>query len=297
MASRKTKTEKSVVAEEVKKLSSIDKLFFAEVEKIPAKDLFPQYDFNSYNNTIVKVKTEDKEIIVNNSSEGYLLISNNDIFPKLEEGLKEMGKFTVEREVRDYSSFFVNYHFIDKERKIKIDGTNVELYPSIFIQNSYNSRYLFTIIPCFYNKSNGVVLCLPIDDSEEDMGFNVILSHCVGNSEMVEEALEGIHDFLESSEEIVEAYEALLKFKVNELDIDVTVEKILRGAKSLISYKDNIVEYLKTQNLSDISMFDIYNAIIFMAQPENNEKITSDPSARRKTDEKILDYIFKLVED
>ena len=140
MASRKTKTEKSVVAEEVKKLSSIDKLFFAEVEKIPAKDLFPQYDFNSYNNTIVKVKTEDKEIIVNNSSEGYLLISNNDIFPKLEEGLKEMGKFTVEREVRDYSSFFVNYHFIDKERKIKIEGTNVELYPSIFIQNSYNSR-------------------------------------------------------------------------------------------------------------------------------------------------------------
>ena len=129
------------------------------------------------------------------------------------------------------------------------------------------------------------------------MGFNVILSHCVGNSEMVEEALEGIHDFLESSEEIVEAYEALLKFKVNELDIDVTVEKILRGAKSLISYKDNIVEYLKTQNLSDITMFDIYNAIIFMAQPENNEKITSDPSARRKTDEKILDYIFKLVEN
>ena len=114
---------------------------------------------------------------------------------------------------------------------------------------------------------------------------------------MVEEALEGIHDFLESSEEIVEAYEALLKFKVSELDIDITVEKILRGAKSLISYKDNIVEYLKTQNLSDISMFDIYNAIIFMAQPENNEKITSDPSARRKTDEKILDYIFKLVED
>ena len=71
MASRKTKTEKSVVAEEVKKLSSIDKLFFAEVEKIPAKDLFPQYDFNSYNNTIVKVKTEDKEIIVNNLLKNY----------------------------------------------------------------------------------------------------------------------------------------------------------------------------------------------------------------------------------
>ena len=51
MATRKTKTEK-----EIKEISSVDKLFFAEVEKIPAKDLFPQYDFNSYNNTIVKVK-------------------------------------------------------------------------------------------------------------------------------------------------------------------------------------------------------------------------------------------------
>ena len=26
------------------------------------------------------------------------------------------------------------------------------------------ARYLLTIIPCFYNKSNGNVLCLGIDD-------------------------------------------------------------------------------------------------------------------------------------
>lgn len=280
-------TEKEVVRTE----ETVDELFFAEVERIPAKELFPQYDFNSYNNTVIKVKTPLREVIVNNCSEGYLLVPNNSVFPQLEEGLNQFGTLDIKREVRNFSSFFVDYNLFSEETKFKIKGTDVEVSPRISVQNSYNSKYLFQVIPCLYVEDTKSAMCLPVDDIEQ-----IILSHCEGSSDEIEGVLEGIKEFLQEMEEIVDAYIPLVEQKV-EGPVDVFVEKVLRGAKCFISFIEPISELLKAKNQTEYSFFDVYSQINFMLQPCNNPDLTTDPSTRRKMDEKILDYIFVMIEE
>lgn len=277
-------------------INPIDELFFADVEKIPAKKMFPNLDFNSYNDTIVKVKTADKEIIVNNCSNGYLLIPNKDVFPSLEKEMEKFGEISIKREVRDNSSFFVTYDFLSQEKKIEVAGSDF-IFPRISIQNSYNSKYLFNIECGFFRVvcTNG--LCLPVED---DYGFNTILSHCEGNfTKLVNEAIQGIDMFLKRAKEVSEEYELLKEYKISKTDLDSAVESILRKAKALISAKDSIVERIIQENEEskiEYDMFSVYNGINYMLQPHNNQYITANPVDRRKMDEKILDCCFDLVE-
>lgn len=276
-------------------VNNVDEIFFADVEKVPAKSIYPDFDFNSYNDTIIKVKTEDKNIIVNNCSSNYLLLPNKDIFPELENELAKFGKISIEREIHNYSSFSVNYDFLSPERKIKIANSDI-IFPRISIENSYNSKNLFSVKGGFYRVvcTNG--LCIPVEDST----FNTILSHCNGNlSRIISNTVEGINEFLVKSKEISEEYELLMEKKVSNIEIKDCVTKILEGTKSLISYKDQIIDRIRKENEEnniELNLFSIYNGINYMLQPKNNSKITSDFSSRYETDGKILDFIFdKMV--
>lgn len=276
------------------KSSVLDKIFFADVEKVSAKDLFPDYDFNSYNNTLIKVNDGHRDIIVNNVSEDYLLLPNKEIFPTLEENLKKFGDIQIKREVKNNSEFSVNYDFLSKDKLIQIAGTDI-IFPRITIENSYNSKTLFTVNSGYYRCICQNGLCLPVVDAT----FNTILSHSKGNlDKIIEATLEGINQFLISAKDISGEYEVLMEKKVKNSEIEDYVEKILKGTKSLISFKEDIIERLKKENTVDkveTNLFSIYNAINYMLQPNNNPKLTIDAFSRRKVDEKILDFTFGLA--
>ena len=272
--------------------NEVDKLFFADVKKMPAEQVMPGFHFNSYNNTVVQVATENGPVICNNCSDGYLLIPNREIFPVLEQEMKKFGLTKIKRRVVDHSVFFADYDFLDDNKKIQIAKGDV-IFPRISIENSYNSKYLFKINACFMRQvcTNG--MCLPVEDSS----FNTILSHSKGNiSKIVAESLEGIYAFFEGAAEIAGEYEVLMEKKVAYSDIEDCVQSILKKTNSLLSYKDGIVERIKQENAMgiEVNMFSIYNGINYFLQPEHNEYITPDNVKRRQMDEKILDVVFDM---
>lgn len=270
----------------------IDADFFAKVEKLPAESVFPNFKFNSYNSSVVKVTdNEGNEHIVNNCSDNYLLVDNNLIFPILEKELKAFGRVKIQRKVIDYSSFFVDYDFIKKENARALKN-GIIIYPRLSAQNSYNSRYLFKLSPVFYREDTDCIMCLPIDDED----FDAVLSHCSGQEDEIEEAIESIKDFITDLDSIVEAYDELFN-KVLAKDttqIQKVIDTILRKAKCLISLENDIVEYILTKNSEkqEINYFDLYEGINFHLNHSANYNSTTI----RQIDEKILDVIYGLVE-
>lgn len=278
---------------EPKITNEIDKLFFAEVKKMPAKEVLPGFMFNSYNDTVVQVETENGPVICNNCSSNYLLVPNREIFPILEQEMEKFGLSKINRTVVDNSTFFVDYDFVGKDKKIRIAKGDV-IFPRISIENSYNSRYLFKINAAFMRQvcSNG--LCLPVEDGT----FGAILSHSKGNiGKIVEESLEGIHNFFANAKEIAGEYEILMEKKVAATEIEEYVQGILKKAGNLLSCKEQIIERIQHENAAgiELSMFSIYNGINYFLQPSHNEFITNDSVKRRQIDEKVLDVCFDLA--
>ena len=278
---------------EPKITNEIDKQFFAEVRKMPAKEILPDFMFNSYNDTVVQVETDKGPVICNNCSSNYLLVPNREIFPILEQEMEKFGLTKINRTVVDNSTFFVDYDFLGNDKKILIAKGDV-IFPRISIENSYNSRYLFKINAAFMRQvcTNG--LCLPVEDS----AFGAILSHSKGNiHKIVEESLEGIYKFFESAKDIAGEYEVLMEKKVAYNDIEDCVQNILKKTNSLLSCKEGIIERIKQENAMgvEVNMFSIYNGINYFLQPAHNEFITNDSVNRRQMDEKILDFVFDLA--
>lgn len=279
---------------EPKITNEVDKQFFAEVKKIPAKNILPDFMFNSYNDTIVQVETENGPIICNNCSANYLLVPNREIFPILEQEMEKFGLTEIHRSVIDNSTFFVDYDFLGKDKRIRIAKGDV-IFPRISIENSYNSRYLFKISAQFMRQicSNG--LCLPVEDASN---FGAILSHSKGNiKKIVEESIIGISDFFNSAKEIAGEYEILIENKVAMSDVEDCIQSILKKANSLLSCKEQIIERIKQENSIgiEINLFSIYNGINYFLQPLHNKYITNDNAKRRQMDEKILDCVFALA--
>lgn len=278
---------------EPKITNETDKLFFAEVKKVPAKEVLPSFMFNSYNDTIVQVETENGPVICNNCSSNYLLVPNRQIFPILEQEMEKFGLSKINRTVVDNSTFFVDYDFVGEDNKIRIAEGDI-IFPRISIENSYNSRYLFKINACFMRQvcSNG--LCLPVEDST----FGAILSHSKGNiGKIVEESLVGISSFFKNAKEIAGEYEILMEKKVIATEVEEYVQGILNKAGNLLSCKEQIIERIQQENTAgiEISMFSIYNGINYFLQPSHNEFITNDSVKRRQIDEKVLDICFDLI--
>lgn len=277
------------------KKNLIDKQFFAPVKKVSATTLMPGYLFNSNNDTMVEVQTEEGPLICNNCSSSYLLVPNNEIFPALEEELDKFGLTNIHRSVLNYSEFFVDYDFTNPENKIEIAKGDI-IFPRISVENSYNSKYVFKIKAMFYRQicSNG--MCLPIEDSL----FETILSHSHGNMKrLVTESLEGIHNFFMKAKEISGEYEILMEKKIKEQEIEDILTKVLKETNSLLSVKDQVLERIQKENKEnnvELNLFSLYNGINYFLQESHNEFLTKDKSRVRQLDEKILDKVFELAE-
>lgn len=289
----KTKVVNMQLNAMAKEKSFLDKMFFADVEKVPAKDLLPDFNFCSYNDHIVKVKSPDgNDIIVNNVSSNYLLLPNNEIFPKLEEELSKFGNVNIKREVKNYSSFFVDYIFDIPGNRIEL-VKNETLLPRIQIQNSYNSKHLYNVRYGLYRMvcTNG----LTIPESVEDFK----MSHCLNNLEdIIENTLNDVAEFLLNAKELGQRFEPLFEKKVNPLELEVIVDNILGDTKSLLSYKKEIIERIQKENAEEnveYTLWSVYNGMNYMLQPHNNPKMTASADSRMKTDQKILDYIYTMA--
>lgn len=276
-------------------VQSVDDLFFADVEKVKAKSLLPDCTFCSYNSHFIKVKpAKGQEVIVNSVSENYLLLPNKEIFPRLEKEMARFGKFEIEREVKNYGSFFATYNFKNEENKVELFKNDI-LVPSLTIQNSYNSKNLYNLTFGLHRLICANGLSVPVLDTEQ----NFALSHCENNLNLIiNRTLEVTSEFLNKSKDIIHEFEPLMEKKVEEKELQETIHYILSSTRSLLSYEKDIVERIKMENKTEgveFNLYSIYNGINYFLQPNNNSKMTSSIDMRLKTDQKILDFIFDMV--
>lgn len=273
-----------------------ESIFFADVEKVKSKDLNPELDYCSYNDHKIIVHLNGRKKEVNSVSKDYLLVPNNEIFPKLEEEMQKFGPIHIIREVKNSSSFFSTYRFDDPSNRASIMKNDI-LIPKLTIQNSYNSRNLYGLEFGMHRLicENGLSIQ---EESESDYNFK--LSHCESNlDKIIEQTLEATSSFLDQFKIIAAStFTPLIAQKVKQSDVEDAVNQILVGTHSLLSYKKEIVERIFLENQTkgvEINLFSIYNGINFFLQPHNNEKMTSSIDVREKTDKRLLAYISNMV--
>lgn len=273
--------------------NSVDELFFADVKKIPAEKIMPDFNFCSYNDHVIQITTKSgKKVIVNNVSSNYLLIPNSELFPRIEEGLHQFGNLKIKREVSNYGAFFTNYIFDDK-KYVKEFMKNDILTPRVSIQNSYNSKHLFNVTFGLYRYvcSNG--LAIPM------IAKSLEVAHCMNNlDKVIESTTESIGIFLNTAKEYIEQFEMLVEKKVDANKLELIVEGVLKATNSLRSYKKEIIERIQKENIKEgieLNLWSIYNGINYMLQPNNNSKMTSAFDVREKMDQKIQNYMFYLA--
>lgn len=271
-------------------VTDVEKLFFAEVEKVPSVELMPDYDFCSYNSSLIKVIYEDRKVIVNACSDNYLLFPNKDLFPKIEDELKKVYKnVSIRREVKNNSQFYVDYSFTDNKKGIENDI----LAPCISIQNSYNGKLNYGVSCGLFNLTDESRLSI----EQDTFDFDFSLSHCENNLEkIIANTLEGISQFLKS-DEIIDSFNPLLEAELQENEVQTIVERVLDNTKVLLSLKEEIVERIKQKNTSKVfNLWTIYSGINYFLQPNHNEWLNASSDARRRMDKKVLEFIFSEVQ-
>ena len=272
---------------------TIDEVFFADVEKIPAKEVMPNFVFESYNSYLIKIKQRLGDVIVNNCSENYLLIPNKEIFPAIEDGFKQFHKkVEIKREIKNNSQFYTEYRFDSKEDRHIIKENDI-LIPKIIIQNSYNGKLNYGIRGGFYRFICENGLTMPVSD----FSFNISISHCENNlKKIVASTIENVNSFLNNSKQIFKKFEELCQSKVGESDLEDLVENILSSTNYLLSKKNDIISRIKEENVTEgveYNLWNVYNGINYYLQPTHNSYLTAAADVRDKMDTKILDFIYE----
>lgn len=267
--------------------------FFAPVKKVSKKELYPNMDFMSYNDTAIIMTKNGKDIVVNDCSKGYALIPNSDLFPQLEELLKEKGfNFTKTYKVRNEAEFTIQYRLIDEsfivnapEKYKGKKGQNDSIMPLLEIHHSYNSRFIFNLNYGFFREicSNGM-WGLKYEG-------NIGLSHSVGNIEKIfDRTILQTELFLAEADKLKQQYDELNGRIIS--NYKDRINFIMNQTGVLKSWEQEITELVETEaKLLNTPVTDwlIYNG--FNSQLNHNEEITMSDRDKVKTDRKIFDFI------
>ena len=278
------------------KVLTVDDLFFADVEKIEAKSVMPDFNFLSYNSSLIKVKRGDKDVIVNTCSDNYLLLPNKQLFLPLEDELKKYhgDRLSIKREIKNDSQFYVDYRFDDPELRSSIMANDI-LIPKITIQNSYNGRLNYGLSGGLYRLicSNGLSVLA------DSFDFDINLSHCENNiHKIINNTLESVNEFLKASKTMIQELSPLYDLKVKELDVEDLVEEVLSETKVLLSMKKDIISRIIEENKTkgvEINLWSIYNGVNFFLQPDHNKWLSCAPDTRRKMDQKVMNYLYSKI--
>jgi hypothetical protein len=115
-----------------------------------------------------------EEMLLNQCSDIYVLIPNQDIFPNIEQVLEANGiEYEVTYRHINHVRFYADYVITDKRFAYKMRGTNDLIMPMISVQHSYNGLTKYKIIFGYFRFicENGLVIAV-----EEMKQFNLVIT-------------------------------------------------------------------------------------------------------------------------
>lgn len=259
--------------------------FFAPVRKMKVKELLPEMETCSYNDSAIVVTTpEGKDKIVNFCSEGYGLLPTKSIFPKIENQLKKHFNFSANYKTTNSGRFSADY-ILDSGKNLQM-GKEDAIKPVLRILHSYNSQTTFKILFGFYRMvcSNGL-WGMQFEEASE-------FSHTEGQIKyIVESTLENTNEFILQGNKVLDGFKVLESQKVN--NVETRVEEIIEST-GFYKMQEDIVERIMIEHKNNkVALTDwlIYNG--FNYQLNHNPKITAQESTLIKLDQRVYS---KLIE-
>lgn len=257
------------------------------VEKIPAWEVNPGFNTNSYNSHVVVVTTPTGKLKVNDCSKDYQLIRNSALIDPIIDGLAPNHKVLVTGSAWNNAVFSINISVGRAlDEKVVVD----KLYPMISILNSYNGKIKCTTRLGIMRGvcTNGLML-----PESSDIKF-LQFSHTPSNEEHIAigRILEVFGEFLEHAGDIAEVYDDLKVSPVS--DVVSRVEEVIENTAFPNKFKEDVIDRINLEmSTFKFKQTDwlVYNG--FNYQLNHHEEMVWDPKKRVKVDQDILTYLLE----
>lgn len=257
----------------------------------------------STSNVIIGV-IDGVEKLLYNSSKRYELIPCGEIFPVIEQILKDNGiEYEVYYYMFEHSRFFAEY--IIKSGAIQI-GDNPEdvIFPTIIVEHSYNGRIKYKLAFGFFRQlcTNG--LAMPISGKEK---YNYVITgkHTKQIKASLEKLLDKFNRFIADSQTIAATFESLQTRVVTNWQARILAiiehTNIAATDAAFAQITGTIVretELLGTTTVNDWLIYNAFNQYLFNPNDAKGKKKDqkADFTATRKKDEIILDAVMNKPE-
>lgn len=246
------------------------------------------------------------DFLLNACSDVYELVPNQEIFPAIEQLLREAGiKFSVEYMHINNVRFYSEIQITDKDYAYTMEGTTDEIFPMFKGQHSYNGKTMYGIIFGYFRLVCENGLTIPLEEMKQ---YNLSIGgkHTVSIQKSLEQLKSLINvfkvDALQITKSIVAQFEMLAKSTPDSVETRITNVLKAAGIKPQENTKFSTMEYIKAAakyeaelpNLGYNGVINdwlIYNAV--NAYINDNSLNIKTPEVRQEFDSKALEYMLK----
>lgn len=248
------------------------------------------------------------ETKLNQMSDVYSLVPNDEIFPSIEEVLNEANiNFSVKYSHINNARFYADYTIEDKGLAYQMKGTNDAIKPMLRVRHSYNGLTKYSITFGYFRLvcSNGLVI--PVEEMNE---FNLSLGgkHTESIRGSIEQLKSTLDYFVRNYDKINNSI--MSKYEVlggrNLTSPEKRIEFVLKsnGINVLENSKFNtlnhIMNTIRTEaNLSELKYkgrvndWLVYNGI--NQYLNDNDRNVMTPEVREDKDRKVFEFMLRNV--
>jgi hypothetical protein len=239
-----------------------------------------------------------KETLLYTGSKVYELIPNQEIFPVIEDILKNAGiEFQAHYSMFDHSRFFAEYTI--KAGGVAVGDSNDLIYPLLIVDHSYNGRVKYKITFGYFRKlcTNG--LSVPVEGKEK-VNFSVVGKHTSQVKESLKTLMEKVNTFVVNQEKYAERFNIIAERKIENFTDRVlaVIEATGIGKRGF----EQITETIKKESaqlqtpVNDWLIYNGFNFHIFNARTKEGKEYGTSLDLRRQDDEKVLMTILDKPE-
>lgn len=236
-----------------------------------------------------------KPTLLNTCSNIYELVSNSEVFPKIERMLRKGKiKYTVTYKMVEFSRFYAEY-------KIETGGVSVGnkkdlIFPIIRVEHSYNGLLKYKITFGWFRLvcSNG--LTVPVEGKEAE-NFTIVGKHTKQIQQSMETLLEKVKFFSENATKYTEKFHIIAERSVE--DWGARVEYVMDASGIGKRGLDQITAKIKEEStklysgkVSDWLIYNAFNYHIYNAKTKEGKDYDTAPNLRHDQDKKVFDTIF-----
>lgn len=257
------------------------------VEKIPAEELMPGYEFPSgISHAVVVTKPDGVKRVVNYCSDIYSLVENQTVIPRFYDEIKKYFPVEVHYKMQDYSRFFID--FVINNKALKVNKKDV-VFPKVRLVNSYDGKvkYHFTIGFFRLVCTNG--LTIPVGYAEKIKKLHTPSIQALVSFERV---MEMTSKFIAEASEIFNVYMELTDQTVRNPELRIT--DVIENTNFPPSLAEDVLERLEIErnllNAPEVNDWLIYNAFNYQL---NHNDIKTKEVKREEIDQEVFKYLLE----